>query len=169
MYMKLLEEAVIEEKGEEVKKPMPECAVDVRCDAYLTKSYIPSAPQRMDMYKRIARVMTEADYDDIIDELCDRYGEPNSQAVNLCRIAWIRAMGRTAGFTKIEEKDGVIRLYTDNINAMAVQQLAQIYPTLGIRVMLGQMPFVTMKAKKNVRNTEFILEMLQKYLKILQK
>ncbi|MBQ8368589.1 MAG: transcription-repair coupling factor [Clostridia bacterium] len=169
MYMKLLEEAVIEEKGEEVKKPLPECAVDVRCDAYLSKSYISSAPQRMDMYKRIARVMNEADYDDIIDELCDRYGEPNSQAVNLCRIAWIRAMGRTAGFTKIEEKDGVIRLYTDQINAMAVQQLAQVYPTLGVRVMLGQMPFVTMKTKKNMRSTEFLLEMLQKYLKIVQK
>ena len=63
----------------------------------------------------------------------------------------------------------MIRLYTDQINAMAVQQLAQVYPTLGIRVMLGQMPFVTMKAKKNMRNTEFLLEMLQKYLKILQK
>ncbi|MBQ7931440.1 MAG: transcription-repair coupling factor, partial [Clostridia bacterium] len=169
MYMKLLEEAVVEEKGEEVKKPLPECAVDVRCDAYLSKSYISSAPQRMDMYKRIARVMNEADYDDIIDELCDRYGEPNSQAVNLCRIAWIRAMGRTAGFTKIEEKDGVIRLYTDQINAMAVQQLAALYPSLGVRVMLGQMPYVTMKTKKTMRNTEFLLEMLQKYLKILQK
>ncbi len=169
MYMKLLEEAVIEEKGGETAKPLPECAVDVRCDAYLSKSYIASAPQRMDMYKRIARVMNEADYDDIIDELCDRYGEPNSQAVNLCRIAWIRAMGRTAGFTKIEEKDGVIRLFTDRINAGAVQQLAAVYPTLGVRVMLGQMPYVTMKAKKNMRNTEFLLEMLQKYLKILQK
>ena len=51
---------------------------------------------------------------------------------------------------------------------MAVQQLAALYPALGVRVMLGQMPYVTMKAKKNMRNTEFLLEMLQKYLKILQ-
>lgn len=163
LYMKLLEEAVIEEKGEEIKKPLPECAVDIRCDAYLSKSYIASAPQRMDMYKRIARVENEADYDDIIDELCDRYGEPNSAAVNLCRIAWMRAIGRRCGFTKIEEKDGSIRLYTSGVNAKAIQMLAVTYPTLGVKVMLGQTPYITMKTKKNMRNTEFLLEILGKY------
>lgn len=166
MYMKLLEEAVLEEKGEEIKQPLPECSVDVRCDAYLSKSYIASAPQRMDMYKRIARVETKEDYNDIIDELCDRYGEPNSAAVNLCRIAWIRAMGRISGFTKIEEKDGVVKLYTGQINAVAVQQLSLAYPTLGVRVMLGQNPYILLKTKKNVRNTEFLLELMQKYSSI---
>ena len=169
MYMKLLEEAVLEEKGEEVKQPLPECSVDVRCDAYLSKSYIASAPQRMDMYKRVARVETKEDYNDIIDELCDRYGEPNSAAVNLCRIAWIRAMGRVSGFTKIEEKDGVVKLYTGQINAIAVQQLSLAYPTLGIRVMLGQNPYILLKAKKNMRNTEFLLELMQKYSSICAK
>ncbi len=163
MYMKLLEEAVIEEKGEEIKKPLPECAVDVRCDAFLSKSYIASAPQRMDMYKRIARVENEADYDDIIDELCDRYGEPNSSAVNLCRIAWIRAMGRKCGFTKIEEKDGSVRFYTDKPDAAKIQQMAVLYPMQGVRVMLSQSPYITMKTKKNMRNTEFLLEVLGKY------
>ncbi len=167
LYMKLLEEAVITEKGEEVKKPLPDCAVDIRCDAYLTKSYIASAPQRMDMYKRIARIENEADYDDIIDEMCDRYGEPNSQAVNLCRIARIRAMGRVAGFTKIEEKDGRIRLYSQNFDAKAVQQLAMAYPTLGVKVMLGQNPFIVMKSKQNMRNTEFLLELLEMYLSFI--
>lgn len=169
LYMKLLEEAVIEEKGEPVKKELPECAVDVRCDAYLSQNYIMSAPQRMDMYKRIAKVQNEDDYNDIIDELCDRYGEPNSQAVNLCRIAWIRAMGRVAGFTKIEEKDGNIRLYTSSPDAAKIQKLALAYPTLGVRVMLGQNPFITMKAKKNMRNTEFLLELLRKYTSFSDK
>ncbi|MGN1346807.1 MAG: transcription-repair coupling factor, partial [Eubacteriales bacterium] len=166
MYMKLLEEAVIEEKGEQVKQPLPECSVDVRCDAYLSKSYIASAPQRMDMYKRIARIETKEDYNDIIDELCDRYGEPNSSAVNLCRIAWIRALGRAGGFTKIEEKDGLVKLYTNQINASAVQRLALAYPTLGVKVMLGQNPYILLKAKKTIRNTEFLLELLQKYSSI---
>lgn len=169
MYMKLLEEAVIEEKGEEVKKPLPECAVDVRCDAYLSKSYIASAPQRMDMYKRIARVENKDDYNDIIDELCDRYGEPNSQAVNLCRIAWIRAMGRQCGFTKIEEKDGAVRLYTEKPDAAKIQRLSLAYPSLGVRVMLSQNPFITMKTKKKLRNTEFLLELLQKYTSFSDK
>lgn len=169
LYMKLLEEAVIEEKGEKAPEPLPECAVDVRCDAYLSQSYIKSAPQRMDMYKRIARVQNEDDYDDIIDELCDRYGEPNSQAVNLCRIAWIRAMGQQSGFTKIEEKDGCVRLYCTSPDAVKIQRLAAEYPLLGVRVMLGQTPFITMKTKKNMRNTEFLLEILRKYTSFFDK
>lgn len=166
MYMKLLEEAVIEEKGEEAKPALPECSVDIRCDAYITRSYIASSPQRMDMYKRIARIETEEDYNDIIDELCDRYGEPNSSTVNLCRIARIRAMGRAVGFTKIEEKEGIVKLYTDKLNANAVQRLAAVYPTLGVKVMLGQNPHILLKARKNIRNTEFLLELLQKYSSI---
>ncbi len=169
LYMRLLEEAVIEEKGEEVKKALPDCAVDVRCDAFLPKNYIPSAPQRMDLYKRIARVETEDDYDDIIEELCDRYGEPSSAAVNLCRIARIRALGRMAGFTKIEEKDGSTRLYTTNIDPAAVQTLARTYPTLGVRVNLGQTPYIAVKTAKNMRNTEFLKEMLAKYVSFLPK
>ena len=163
--MKLLEEAVVEEQGGEKKKALPDCAVDVRCDAFLSKSYIPSAPQRMDMYKRIARVENEADYDDMIDEMCDRFGEPDSAAVNLCRVARIRALGRQAGFSKVEERDGAVRLFTSDMDAAALQRLAGIYPTLGVRVMLGTNPHITMKTKKNLRNTEFLIELLENYLK----
>ncbi|MBQ3859097.1 MAG: transcription-repair coupling factor [Clostridia bacterium] len=165
LYMKLLEEAVVEEQGGEKKKALPDCAVDVRCDAFLSKSYIPSAPQRMDMYKRIARVENEADYDDMIDEMCDRFGEPDSAAVNLCRVARIRALGRQAGFSKVEERDGAVRLFTSDMDAAALQRLAGIYPTLGVRVMLGTNPHITMKTKKNLRNTEFLIELLENYLK----
>ena len=169
LYMKLLEEAVVEEKGETKKKPLPECAVDIRCDAFLSTSYIPSAPQRMDMYKKIARVETEADYDDIIDELCDRFGEPNHQAVNLCRIARIRAMGRIAGFSKIEEAGGIIKLYVTAVNAAAIQSLASAYPELGVRMMFAQNPYITMKTRKNMRNTDFVLEVLEKYTKFIEE
>ena len=169
LYMKLLEEAVVEEKGEEKKKPLPECAVDIRCDAFLSTSYIPSAPQRMDMYKKIARVETEADYDDIIDELCDRFGEPNHQAVNLCLIARIRAMGRRSALTKIEEANGVIKLYTIGVNAAAIQALASAYPDLGVRMMFAQNPYITMKTRKNMRNTDFVLEVIEKYMKFIEE
>lgn len=41
MYIKLLSEAVLEEKGETVAAPR-ECTVDVKLDAFLSKSYITS-------------------------------------------------------------------------------------------------------------------------------
>ena len=162
MYMKLLNEAVIEEKGE-VPPPKPECSVDIRCDAFLSKSYIPSAPQRMDMYKKIARIETEEDYDDVLDELCDRYGEPGSAAVNLCRIGYIKALGSRANIRKIEEADGTVRLYPHQMEAKPVTLLAAAYPMAGIKVLLGNAPHVLLKVPRGERNTEFIREILEKY------
>ena len=137
--------------------------MDIRCDAYLTKSYIASSPQRMDMYKRIALIETEEDYDDLIEEMCDRYGEPDSQAVNLCRIARIRALGRQLGIKKISQNDGYFHFHTKNINARAIQALNRKYPALGFRVSLGQDPFISVKYRSNLRNTEFLLDLLREY------
>ncbi len=163
LYMKLLNEAVIEEQGNAVQ-PKPDCAVDIRCDAFLSKSYIPKAPQRMDMYKKIARIENEEDYDDLIDELCDRYGEPNSSAVNLCRVALIKAYGQMCGIKKVEEKDGIIRFYQDQLDPKAAQLLAVKYPVCQVKVMLGQFPHLMLKMKKGERNTEFIIELLKCFL-----
>ena len=167
LYMKLLEEAVVEEKGGEVKKALPECAVDVRCDAFLSKSYIPSAPQRMDMYKRIARVENKADYEDMLDELCDRFGDPDTAALNLCRVAMIRALGRQAGIGKVEERDGTVRLYPNDIDGTALHRLGEVYRDLGVRANFGQTPSITMKTKKNMRSLEFIIELLETYNRLL--
>lgn len=165
MYMKLLNEAIAEEQGER-PAPKPECAVDVRCDAFLSDAYIPQAPQRMEMYKKIARIETEEDYDDLIDELCDRYGEPGSSAVNLCRVALIKSLGQQCGIRKVEEKDGVIRLYQDKLNPQAAQSLAVRYPGSQLRVVLGQTPHLLLKMKKGERNTEFILDVLKRFLAV---
>ena len=153
--------------GGELDDAFPDCAVDVRCDAFLSKSYIPSAPQRMDMYKRIARVENEADYDDMLDEMCDRFGEPDSAAVNLCRVARIRALGRRAGISKVEERDGTVRLYLRDINGTALHRLGEVYPSLGVRASLGQAPYISMKTKKTMRNTEFLIELLETYVGLL--
>ncbi len=167
LYMRLLSEAVVEEQGN-TPPPRPECGVDIRCDACLSKSYIPQAPQRMDMYKKIARIENEEDYDDLIDELCDRYGEPPSAAVNLCRVALIKAYGGRCGIKKVEERDGVLRLYQDDLNPRAAQHLAARYPLSQLKVMLGQYPHLVMKMKKGVRNTEFIMEVLRYFLSVME-
>ena len=74
MYMRLLNEAILEEKGESpVKKT--ECTVDMSISAYIPESYIKSPVQRIDVYKKISLVENVEDTVDIVDELLDRYGE----------------------------------------------------------------------------------------------
>ena len=82
MYLKLLEEAVLEERGEKPERPT-ECAADLSVAASIPDRYVPSPEQRMDLYRRIAAIRSEADADDVMDELIDRYGDPPRTVNNL--------------------------------------------------------------------------------------
>ncbi|MEG1999804.1 MAG: TRCF domain-containing protein, partial [Evtepia sp.] len=110
MYLRLLEEAVLEEQGIPIEK-IPECSADLNVPANLAEQYIPSSEQRMDLYRRIAKIKTETDADEITDELVDRYGDPPRAVNNLISIALLRAQAAGCGITEISQKDTLVRFY----------------------------------------------------------
>ena len=108
MYLKLLEEAVLEEKGEQVERRASTTA-DFAVSANIPESYVASSEQRMDLYRRIALIRTEADADDVLDELIDRFGEPPSAVTSLVRVALVRGEAGKAGITDITQKGNILR------------------------------------------------------------
>lgn len=108
LYLKLLEEAVLEEKGE-TPKVRTECLADLTVSANLPNDYVPDAGQRVDLYRRIALIRSKDSYSDILDELIDRYGEPPKEAVALLDIALLRSKASKAGVSEIrQQKDRLI-------------------------------------------------------------
>ena len=85
LYVKLLNQAVAALKGEEAPPDKSECLIDVTVDAYIPESYIPDAAGRIEAYKRIAAIETQADADDVLDELDDRYGGAAGGGARPCR------------------------------------------------------------------------------------
>jgi transcription-repair coupling factor (superfamily II helicase) len=108
MYLRLLEEAVLEEQGKPSHRPT-ECAADLAILASIPDIYIPSPEQRMDLYRRIARIRDETAADEIIDELIDRYGDPPRSVNNLISIALLRTQASLLGITEIAQKDTLLR------------------------------------------------------------
>ncbi|MDF2838373.1 MAG: Transcription-repair coupling factor, partial [Evtepia sp.] len=108
MYLRLLEEAVLEEQGKAVHRPK-ECAADLAVAASIPDVYIPSPEQRMDLYRRIARIRDESAADEILDELIDRYGDPPRSVNNLISIALLRTQASILGITEIAQKDTLLR------------------------------------------------------------
>ena len=107
MYLKLLEEAVLEEKGE--KPPVrTECSADLSVAANIPEEYVPSAEQRMDLYRRIALIRTEKDADEITDELIDRFGDPPGSVNALIHVALLRGEAGRAGINDITQKKGAL-------------------------------------------------------------
>ena len=105
MYLKLLEEAVLEEQGKKPEKKA-ECSADLAVNANIPETYIPAAEQRMDVYRRIALIRNEEESDEMISELIDRYGDPPSQVVALVNIALLRCDAAKAGIVDIAQKAG---------------------------------------------------------------
>ena len=92
MYLKLLDEAVLEEKGEAPKAP--DCTADLNVTANVDKRYVERGEERMDLYRRMAAIRSQEDADDLLDEIVDRYGEPPRGVLNLIDIALLRAQAR---------------------------------------------------------------------------
>ncbi len=90
MYIKLLEQAISEEKGEAPATPEKDCLIDLPIEAHIPEDYIESVPQRLQIYRRIADIKTDDDAADVIDELCDRFGDPPESVEGLIKIALLR-------------------------------------------------------------------------------
>ena len=121
MYLKLLDEAVLEEQGQAPKQP--ECTADINVTANVDKNYVARGEERMDLYRRMAAIRTETDADDLLDEIVDRYGEPPKGVLNLIDIALLRAKARDCGITDIKQKAGDILFTLHNLNFDAVGNL----------------------------------------------
>ena len=72
-YCKMLNEAVKEAKGIHTMEDF-ETSVDLNVDSYIPDSYISNEFQKLEIYKRIAGIETQQDYDDMLEELLDRFG-----------------------------------------------------------------------------------------------
>jgi len=147
MYLKLLEEAVLEEKGEKPQK-RADCPADLNVSAGIPEKYVPSGQQRMDIYRRIALIRTEEDCDDMIAELVDRYGDPPAQVIALTSIAMLRSEASLVGITEISQREGWLRLRLSDFNMESVSKLYSLPDYTGrVKVLAGTDPAIALKLK----------------------
>ena len=121
MYLKLLDEAVLEERGEKPKEP--ECTADLTVTANVDRGYVARGEERMDLYRRMAAIRNQADADDLLDEIIDRYGEPPKGVLNLIEIALLRANAKNAGIKDIRQKASDVIFTLTNLDFRAISEL----------------------------------------------
>ena len=147
LYLKLLEEAVLEEKGEE-KKIETECSADLTVNANIPDRYVPSAEQRMDLYRRIAAIRTDDDASDLLDEMLDRYGEAPKSVLALLDVALLRSAAAKAGVSDISQKGSLLKLQLAVFRPEALVAVCGL-PKYRQRLTLaaGDTPAITLKLK----------------------
>jgi len=162
LYMKLLSEAVLEEKGE-AKEKKPECTVDINTDAYIPESYIRSQSQRIEQYKHIATIRTEEDADDIADALLDRYGEYPVAVENLLAIALIKATCENFGFTRLDQRDGTLVIQIPELDAGAWVNMFNALPEYRLRAIPGEPTRIIAQIPKKKTSLSAAQQLLEVY------
>ncbi len=167
MYLKLLDEAVLEERGE---KPQElDCTADLNVTANVNKDYVTRGEERMDLYRRMAAIREQADADDLLDEIIDRYGDPPKGVLNLIDIALLRANARKAHITDIRQKAGDVLFTLSDLNLEAISALCgeQEYSKRVQFVATAKQPTLRLKLAPNVdslKQSKVFIEHFSKYL-----
>jgi len=160
MYLKLLDEALAEEKGEKPAR-QTECSADLTVSANIPESYIKSPEQRMDLYRRIASISDEDEAEDMIDELCDRFGEPPRSLLMLIDISMLRHGAAQVGISEITQKGELLKITMYDPDFAWISDLCSKLEYKG-RILLnaGQEPYLTLKLKRG----EDVLESAVKFV-----
>ena len=144
MYLKLLGDAVAEEKGE-IPTSQKECSIDLRSSARIPERYITDLSQRLEMYRRIAGIRTEEDMLDVTDELIDRFGEPPEQVCELMKVSLVKARCIELGFTEITERNERLILYTGVSRPDILLALCSVFGSNRVSNIAGEKPCITLK------------------------
>jgi len=107
MYMKLLEQAVQELKGEEVQDDL-RAAVNLRVDLRIDDTYVPDMNQRLMIYRRVAGARSDQELDQIMSELRDRYGPPPEAVEHLEQYGRIRVLADRLGVDSIDREGQIV-------------------------------------------------------------
>ena len=171
LYLKLLEEAVLEEKGEKPRSST-DCTIELLVNANLPEKYVEDSGQRVDLYRRIAAIHTETDRTDLLDELIDRFGEPPASAVALCDIALLRANAAAQGVTEIKQQDGRI-LMTWSKEDTDLRRMAALCGSKQFKGRLllnaGEQPYLSLRMKPKERPMQLARELVQIYAQTGEK
>lgn len=153
LYCKMLNDAILQQRGEKAQETFT-TTIELPIDAYIPSTYVKNEMVKLELYKRISGVWTDEDYEDMLDELTDRFGEPTYEVMNLLLIAKIRAKAHEAFIAGITYKNKQIHV--------------EMAPNVKVKIELLE-PFLT-KYLNNIRvvtsvTPGFVIDLEKKSLK----
>jgi transcription-repair coupling factor (superfamily II helicase) len=128
MYCKLLEEAVLKLRGEEVEEEV-ETRINLPIEAYLPDDYVPDSRQKVSLYKKIAALSTDLDRRELEEEMEDRYGKIPGPVEMLLEIADLKRLCQHLGVESVVASAESIKVVFDtdkaNVDPDKIIQLVQ--------------------------------------------
>jgi transcription-repair coupling factor (superfamily II helicase) len=146
MYMKLLEQAVRELKGEDVEDEV-RASVNLGIDIRIDDDYVPDMAQRLVLYRKVAAARSETEIGEVLDEIADRYGPLRDSVLNLAAYGRIRVMADKLGLESIDRQgSGVVLKFRDG-----ARQASHAPDPARVLALLRRRPDVTLVPPSSLR------------------
>jgi len=101
LYLKLIERAISELKGEEWHDDInPEINIDL--PAFLPGDYVIDTDVRLNLYRRLSGLIEKTELEDMIEEIQDRFGPPPQEVQNLLGLMSIRILLKNMGIIRLD-------------------------------------------------------------------
>lgn len=131
LYCKMLNEAVLKLKGEDITLDEFTTQIDLDVDAFIPAEYIVNEMQKLDIYKRIASIENSTEAEDMRDELKDRFGKVPVSAMNLLDISVLRGMAHRCFVTEVKGGRGLIKFIMKTDADIMVERIPDLMIELG--------------------------------------
>ncbi len=148
MYLKLLNEAIAEQKGE-APVEAEECLIDLPISAHIPNSYIDDNTVRIEIYRRIALIKNDDDAMDVTDELIDRFGEPPREVSLLIAVALLRNLSQKAGILSISKKSDFVVLEFSSPNLRLLSSACAKFPK-NVLLSNSSVPYLSVKPSRSI-------------------
>lgn len=170
LYCKMLNEAVLIMKGEREDEEDYETAIDVKADAYIPASYIRNELQKLNMYKKISLIENRAEYEDMEDELLDRFGEPPRAVQNLLRVALIKAAAHTAQITEIKGDRQRLKISFYSKAKIDINKIPDMVKKYGndMKFCCSELPYFEYMPKRQLKNADEMFDKMEEIVKDIE-
>ncbi|MFF7632502.1 transcription-repair coupling factor [Kitasatospora sp. NPDC008050] len=144
LYMRMVGEAVAEFReslasggGEAEEEPL-EVKIELPVDAHVPHDYAPGERLRLQAYRSIAAVNSEADIEQVRAELTDRYGKLPDPVENLLLVAALRLFARRCGVADITLQGANVRFGPVELRESQQLRLNRLYPRSQVKAASSQ-------------------------------
>ncbi|WP_432353759.1 transcription-repair coupling factor [Sporosarcina sp. A2] len=171
LYSQMLQDAVEEKQTGISKEDRPDLEISLPINAYLPDTYINDGYQKIQMYKRVKAIEVEDDFNELWDEMTDRFGDLPFEAELLLRVGRIKAWGKSAGVLSIKKREPMIEIRfssegTANIDGAKLVSETMVYGrAVGFTMDNGNL-LITVDDRQLGKQTEF--DILEAVMRLLQ-
>ena len=125
MYVRMLEESIRTVKGETLQIKN-QTTIELSVDAYIPSSYIGDSNQKIDMYRKIAEISSREDFNEIYDELTDRFGDVPTTVLNVMNVSYLKSISTNLSFIKIIDRDKSVVFKFEQTNREILELISRI-------------------------------------------